>query len=76
MRGVRIETSVPAEIIVDLICDCGKKLQLHSAFGGHPSFCGNCEKAFYLKSHSEHYHIEAKTMNRHEILQESYGRIS
>lgn len=75
MKTIRIQPSEPSDLVIELTCDCNKKLQLNTAFGGHPSFCGNCEKAYYLKSHENHYHIESKSMNRLEILQESYGHI-
>lgn len=75
LKSFRIQPIIPSDLSIEMDCDCGKKLFLYTAFGGHPTFCGNCEKAYYLRAHDNHFHIETKSMNRQEILQESYGHI-
>lgn len=60
---------------IELECSCGRHLELNSIDGGHPAFCPNCEKAYYLRSHRDHYHVRTEIMTREQILQETYGRI-
>lgn len=79
MQSIRIESvasheSVP-DIKVEVTCECGKVHLLSSLDGGHPSFCGACERAFFVKTHDNHFHVRSIVMSRGEIIQQSYGRM-
>lgn len=79
MKSVRIDPQGCVEeqdlIAVDVECECGRHFELHSIDGGHPAYCPNCEKAYYLRSHTSHYHVRTESMTRNEILQQNFGHI-
>lgn len=75
MDSLRIEPVNENDIKLDITCKCGKVISMFSFDGGHPSFCGSCETAYYIKSHNGHYHINMKSISRNEMLQYSYGRL-
>lgn len=77
MKSVKIEPCGAPQsdsMMIEIECDCGKRYVLQAIDGGHPTYCPNCEKAYYLRSHLDHYHIRTEHMTRHEILQQTYGR--
>lgn len=76
MDNLRIQPLDDTQINLDITCKCGKVLHLSSVDGDQPSFCGSCEKAYFLKSHSGHFHLQSKVISRGEILQYSYGKIA
>lgn len=76
MESIRINPKEDSEIEIDIKCNCGKGIHLSSADKSNMSFCGSCEKAYYLETHSNHYHVNIEDMSRSEVLQYSYGKLS